>query len=371
MESFSKVAIIGMGKIGTVLATNLVKGGRAVIVADRTNAKAEALAKSLGKLAAPRDVVSAIKEADLIILAVWYETIKEFLKKYSVELQGKIIIDPCNPLALAEGGGFKKIIDQDQSAGQLLSAMLPKGARLVKAFCSLSAESLSGKAFQQPERAVIFYATDDTGIKDRIEDLIRAVGFDPLGLGGINQSIRIEAFGDLAEYGGLGKTVTLAEARAIVEKTGATPIDTVIKLLTNIADPNVIRSLVAEDATYVSLNFNNPELKKIMPWCGTNVGISAFVNNLSMVYQCWETLEFKPTEIFGSDDRVAIFGSFKYRSKVLNQVVDSPFSIFSKVKDGKVTYLQFMEDTFATAASFHDRSTGTYRNFPDSKPITV
>ena len=34
MESVSKVAVIGMGKIGTVVATNLVKGNRSVIVAD-------------------------------------------------------------------------------------------------------------------------------------------------------------------------------------------------------------------------------------------------------------------------------------------------------------------------------------------------
>ena len=46
MESLSKVAVIGMGKIGTVVATNLVKGNHAVIVADRTAAKAEALAKA-------------------------------------------------------------------------------------------------------------------------------------------------------------------------------------------------------------------------------------------------------------------------------------------------------------------------------------
>jgi 8-hydroxy-5-deazaflavin:NADPH oxidoreductase len=213
MESVSKVAVIGMGNIGTILATNLVKANRAVIIADRTTAKAEALAKSLGQLATARDVISAIKEADLIILSVWYETIRELFKKYSMELQGKIIIDPSNPLALVEGGGFKKIIGQDQSAGQLLSALLPKGARLVKSLGSLSAASLSGKAFQQPERAVMFYASDDTSTKNQVETLIRAVGFEPLRLDGINQSIRIETFGDLAEYGGLGKTVTLAEAR--------------------------------------------------------------------------------------------------------------------------------------------------------------
>jgi ketosteroid isomerase-like protein len=156
-----------------------------------------------------------------------------------------------------------------------------------------------------------------------------------------------------------------------MEKTATTPIDIVVKLLTNFTDPNVVRSMVTEDVTYVSLNQNNPDLKKIMPWCGTNVGVAAFINNVAMIYQCWETLEFNPRDIFGSDDRVAIFGTFKYRSRVLNQVVDSPFAILSKVKDGKVTYLQFMEDTFATAASFHDHSKGVYRNFPNSEPITV
>ena len=133
-------------------------------------------------------------------------------------LAGKIIVDPSNPLALVEGGGFKKIIDKDQSAGQLLAALLPADARLVKALGSLSAGSLSKKAFQQPERAVLFYAADDVDISDSIEELIRAVGFDPLRLGGVDQSIRMEAFGDLAEFGGLGKPVTLTEASLILKK---------------------------------------------------------------------------------------------------------------------------------------------------------
>ncbi|HET7001671.1 MAG TPA: nuclear transport factor 2 family protein, partial [Puia sp.] len=126
-----------------------------------------------------------------------------------------------------------------------------------------------------------------------------------------------------------------------MESKTLSPVDTTVKLLTNITDANVMRSLVAEDATYVSLNFNNPELKKIMPWCGTNKGLSSVVENFGNVLKCWEMLEFKPTEIFGSDERVAIFGTFKYRSIALKQIVDSPFAILTKVKDGKITYIQF------------------------------
>ena len=156
-----------------------------------------------------------------------------------------------------------------------------------------------------------------------------------------------------------------------METTIMTPIDTIIKLLTNIADPTVMRALVAEDATYVSLNANDPELKKIMPWCGTNLGVSSVVDNFAKILECWEMLEFTPAEIFGSDERVAIFGTFKYRSKVLNHVVDSPFAILAKVKDGKVTYIQFMEDTFATAASFRVSGTATYQNFPNTEAFVV
>jgi predicted dinucleotide-binding enzyme len=67
--------------------------------------------------------------------------------------------------------------------------------------------------FQQPETAVLFYATDDTSINADIEQLIRDNGFEPVRVGGIEQSIRIEVFGDLHEFGALGKTVTVSEAK--------------------------------------------------------------------------------------------------------------------------------------------------------------
>jgi len=44
--------------------------------------------------------------------------------------------------------------------------------------------------------------------------LIRDNGFEPVSVGGIDQSIRIEVFGDLHEYGALGKTVNLSEVKA-------------------------------------------------------------------------------------------------------------------------------------------------------------
>jgi 8-hydroxy-5-deazaflavin:NADPH oxidoreductase len=207
-----KVAVIGLGNIGNTVATNLVKGNRSVIVADRTMDKAKDLAKHLGNLAEPLEIPEAIKKADILVLAVWFSAIKEIFETYASALQGKIIIDPSNPIAPDEKGGFKKIISENQSAGEILSSLLPQNAKLVKALGTLSVASLAGAAFQQPAK-VLFYSTDDTSIDSTIEELIHDNGFEPVRVGGLDQSIQIEVFGALHEYGALGKTVTVAEAK--------------------------------------------------------------------------------------------------------------------------------------------------------------
>jgi 8-hydroxy-5-deazaflavin:NADPH oxidoreductase len=46
--------------------------------------------------------------------------------------------------------------------------------------------------------------------------LIAACGFTPVSVGGIDQSVRIEAFGELNEYGKLKRLVTAKEAEALV-----------------------------------------------------------------------------------------------------------------------------------------------------------
>ena len=154
-----------------------------------------------------------------------------------------------------------------------------------------------------------------------------------------------------------------------MENTVLTPIEAINKFLANTTNPDEIRTVVADDATYVSLNYSNPELEKIMPWCGTKKGPEAFINNFAMVWECWEALEFEPSDIFGSDERIAVFGHFKYRSKALNKIVNTPFSIFAKIKEGKIYYFQFMEDTLATSASFCVSRKATYQNFPKNAPF--
>ncbi len=214
MTQSQKVAIIGLGNIGKIVAANLAKSNRPFIAADRSIDKAKLIAEPWGALAQPADIDTAVKEADILILSIPFPTIAEFFSQYASQLEDKIIVDPSNPIAPAETGGFKKIIGQTESAGEINTAALPKGAKLAKALGSLGAESLESAAYQQPEEAVLFYATDDTSINPIIEQLIKDNGFEPIRIGGIDQSIRIEVFGNLHQFGALGKTVTASEAKA-------------------------------------------------------------------------------------------------------------------------------------------------------------
>jgi predicted dinucleotide-binding enzyme len=207
-----KVAIIGLGKIGQALAGNLTRGGQPVILASRDLTKAALLAAKLGPLASSGEIAWAIHEAEIIIPAIGFDLIKEFLHVYSQELAGKTIVDVSNAIAPSEEGGFKKTIAEGTSAGQILSELVPATATLVKAFGTLGAGSVINSAFSQPERKVLFYATDSRVAGEVIEELIQSSGFEALGIGGLDQSARIEVFGDLHEFGALGKTVTLNEA---------------------------------------------------------------------------------------------------------------------------------------------------------------
>jgi ketosteroid isomerase-like protein len=151
----------------------------------------------------------------------------------------------------------------------------------------------------------------------------------------------------------------------------ASPIEVVRHWLQNLMDPAVVHRVVAEDATYVSLNTENDELSEILPWAGTSHGPQAILDNLRAIFTRWENQEFNVTTMFGADESVAVFGDFRYRSNSLGKVVSSPFSILVKVVDGRVTYLQFLEDSYATARSFRKDGSWTVQTEVVAQPFEV
>jgi len=209
-------AIIGLGNIGSRLARHLAAGGAQIIVAERTPAKAQSLAAELGKSVTALPMDDAVAQAKVVILAITFDAIKQFVGAHRDALVAKIVVDPSNPIAPDGKGGFSKIIPAEQSSGQIIAGLLPKGAMLVKAFGTLGADSLGSGANRTPERAVLFYATDNPEAGHVVAQLIAASGFSPVSVGGIDQSIRIEVGGDLHEFGKVGRLVSAKEAQSLV-----------------------------------------------------------------------------------------------------------------------------------------------------------
>jgi predicted dinucleotide-binding enzyme len=214
-------AVIGVGNIGGALARHLVRGGEPVVLAAKDESRAEALAQELGQLARAASVEDAIASADVVVFAVYLDVMKELIAKDAGLLDGKVVVDPSNPIGFDESGNVMRTLPDGQSAGSVVAGLLPAGAHYVKAFGALGADALASAANRAPRRAVMFYATDDDAAAAAVERLISAAGFEPLKVGGVAAAGRIEVpGGDLHQTGGLnGRLLDVDQARAAVTAT--------------------------------------------------------------------------------------------------------------------------------------------------------
>jgi ketosteroid isomerase-like protein len=142
-------------------------------------------------------------------------------------------------------------------------------------------------------------------------------------------------------------------------------------LLQNTTNLKVLRQLMTPDVTYVSLNFDDPELKKIEPWAGTHKGPQALPDVYSAIQRCWKTLDFKVTDTIEQGSRVAFFGSFTYKSNVTGKEITSPFGLLARFEGDKVSYLQFLEDSYGTAGSFKTGGVTRFHSDPSGREVEV
>lgn len=152
------------------------------------------------------------------------------------------------------------------------------------------------------------------------------------------------------------------------------PTEVIKELLENTATDKVeaaSRRLIADDLTYVSLNFENPELKRILPWTGSWKGQYTLSDVFKRVAKFWTIENFSVASLFGEGEDVGVFGEFTYRSNTTGKAFRSPFAIHAKVRDGKVVYFLFMEDTFASARSFSTGGTWTIKTELQGEPYEV
>jgi predicted dinucleotide-binding enzyme len=143
-------AIIGVGNIGGAVARHLVAGGESVVLAAKDASKAEAFAGELGPLARAASVEDAIADGDAVVFAVLLDTMKELIPQHARLLEGKVVVDPSNPIGFDESGQPIRTLPEGQSAGSVVAALLPAGAHYVKAFGTIAADALAAAHSANP-----------------------------------------------------------------------------------------------------------------------------------------------------------------------------------------------------------------------------
>jgi predicted dinucleotide-binding enzyme len=205
-------AIIGTGGLGSVIARQLAAGGETLRLSSADSASAQRLAAEIGPTAVVAvDNHNVLQDADAVVLALRFTVLKSVIDEIADALTDKVVVVPSNPVSLDASGKLVHLLAKGQSSGQLVAGWLPAAAPLAMAFGSMSADLFKSSSNRSPEPAVLFYATDDDRAGKEVERLIRTAGFEPLQVGGVEQSSRLEVGGDLHD-----RVVALAEARSLI-----------------------------------------------------------------------------------------------------------------------------------------------------------
>jgi 8-hydroxy-5-deazaflavin:NADPH oxidoreductase len=191
-------AIIGTGGLGSVIAHGLAAGGESLRLSSADSKSAQALAAGIGTRAVVAvDNHDALQGSDAVILALRFSVLEAVIGEIHHELNQKVVVVPSNPVTIDAEGNLVHLLAAGQTSGRVVAGWLPKGSPLTMAFGTLSADLLESSINRSPERAVLFYATDDERADKEVVRLIRTAGFEPMKVGGIDQSSRLEVDGDL------------------------------------------------------------------------------------------------------------------------------------------------------------------------------
>ena len=200
-----KVGIIGSGVVGQTLAAGFVKHGHQVEIGTRDPAKLKDWsAKNPG--AAVKSFAEAAAFGDLVVLAVGGEVAQQALTLIgSSALQGKTVIDACNPI----GGGppvngvLSFFTPQNQSLMEQLQKAYPS-AHFVKAFNSVGSGQMVNPVFASG-RPTMFICGNDNDSKTTVAQILDQFGWDTEDMGAIEAARPIEALCMLWCIPGVGK----------------------------------------------------------------------------------------------------------------------------------------------------------------------
>jgi predicted dinucleotide-binding enzyme len=175
-----KIGVIGSGRVGGTIGRLWHKAGHEVMFSARDIAEVRPIAAELGKRAAAGTPREAAAFGEAVLISVPYAAVPQLGRDLAAELKGKVVLETGNPYAQRDGEMANAA--RDKGTGLASAEFLP-GARLVRAFNSMSWTVFLNEAHRAGERVAIPLAADDAGAMQVAEQLVRDAGFEPVAVG--------------------------------------------------------------------------------------------------------------------------------------------------------------------------------------------
>ena len=195
-----KIAVLGA--VGSTIGRLWHAAGHDVTFAARHATRPRALAAELGERAHAASAADAVASAEVVLVAVPALAVTGALQAAG-PLDGRIVIDAANSLE-------RGIFGQQQLSLRSLADAFPR-ARWARAFNSLNVNVMADDNHREPPW--VLFLSGDEEAKPAVAQLIRDAGFDPVDLGGIDDSQLQGPGSALWTY-----TLTRDEATALVAR---------------------------------------------------------------------------------------------------------------------------------------------------------
>lgn len=171
------IGIIGAGAIGQAVATRAAQAGIGVLLSDGHGLEMlNSIARRLGSGVEAVTIEEAAL-AEIVVIAVSWPNVPSALAGLPA-WSGRIVVDATNPLTVPD---FKSAGFGGRTSSELVATLVP-GARLVKAFNTLTPELLLSEP-PAGGRHAVFLSGDDASANAEVAHVVYRMGFTAVDLG--------------------------------------------------------------------------------------------------------------------------------------------------------------------------------------------
>ena len=188
-----RVAILGVGHVGSALARILLDAGYEVdVAASGDPQRIQLIASVVMPGARPRWAAEAVADADVVILAI---PLHRFAGLDRSMLDGKIVVDSMNYWAPTDGVQ-PMFEDGELTSSEIVQRELA-GSRIVKTFNHIGYHEMEEdrRLAGDPDRRALGVASDDPEAAAVVASLIEDAGYDTVVAGTLRDGVAFEPGG--------------------------------------------------------------------------------------------------------------------------------------------------------------------------------